>query len=105
MTPFAASPYTRPSRSETETETRPLPAGGPAHRRGSSQMRRLTYGLLLLLVLALGAPAQAHALTDTQLDRCRSLNAALDATRNVRGMRVLCQVGADIPRAARSPRR
>ena len=58
-------------------------------------MRRLGSGLLLLLVLVLAAPAQAHALTETQLERCRSLNAALDASRNIRGMRVLCQVGAD----------
>ena len=58
-------------------------------------MRRLTCGLLLLIVLVFGAPAQAHALTDTQLERCRSLNAALDTRRDIRGMRVLCQVGAD----------
>ena len=70
---------------------------GPQKRPSLSArgLRRLTGGVLLLLVLALGTPAQASALTDVQLNRCRSLNAALDAYRDIRGMRLLCQVGAN----------
>jgi hypothetical protein len=87
----------RPKEDIDVVDMTPSPTHAPSiHRPATGAMRQLFGSLFLGLLLILVVTSSAQALTDTQLDRCRSLNSALDGYRSdIHGMRLLCQVAAN----------